>query len=47
MCTSTEDLVDRLRKDMLRKDFNEELGFMHEVKQEVIEAAMTRSSCDK
>ena len=35
MCTSTEDLVDTLRQDMLGKDFNEELGFMHEVKQEV------------
>ena len=35
VCTSTEDFVDDLRKEIIGNSFNEELGFMHEIKKEV------------
>ena len=35
ICTSTQDHVDDLRKDIIGNNFNEELGFMHEIKKEV------------
>ena len=35
LTTSTKDYVDDLRKDVIGRDFQEELGFMHEIKKEV------------